>query len=515
MADYRRKVSLELDSNAEKQVRELINEYSNSISNHPFQDLGDKIKIKVYDRCNIYIPQVKTEFDQRTVSEQKKPYDGRSVSARTVMTLTAVDPWSFDLLNTDSFTNQQKEFIVSGSQHVEPCSKCGRKGTMICYDCHGLGEKTCSKCDEGTVTCSECRGAGKTKCPRCNGKGKISESVWVPELNRYVTRDRECPNRCDHGYIRCGKCNGRGSWSCPDCGGKGKTTCKNCNGDGIITCSGCGGKKDNLYYYNIDQSLIFHGAFDCVYDSRLGRIPELVGRKSHTGTVAFALTGENPGRNLIPEDREISSHLDSLIDSAKSKCNRDKTILFQEAKVLVVDVKYIEYSFNGNTYCGAIAYDRFYAGNSPIKEYTDKMVKYSGSTIDGIHLMFWTLALSVTPFLFEFYSKINPVLPFAVKTNDPDWNMYNALPITQCVIFLFALWFVRMKLLRKDYSSLRYGTVWGFLGAGMLKLLLPALGVLAGLLLLNYLGLSLLTTDILWIIIIAWIVILIRSKKKK
>ncbi|MBP5571740.1 MAG: hypothetical protein J6X39_03635 [Bacteroidales bacterium] len=274
MADYRRKVSLELDSNAERQVRELINEYSNSISNHPFQDLGDKIKIKVYDRCNIYIPQVKTEFDQRTVSEQKKPYDGRSVSARTVMTLAAVDPWSFDLLNTDSFTNQQKEFIVSGSQHVEPCSKCGRKGTMICYDCHGLGEKTCSKCDEGTVTCSECRGAGKTKCPRC-------------------------------------------------------------------------------------------------------------------------------------------------------------------------------------------------------------------------------------------------VLPFVVKTNDPDWSMYNALPITQCVIFLFALWFVRMKLLRKDYSSLRYGTVWGFLGAGMLKVLLPALGVLAGLLVLNYLGLSLFTTDILWIIIIAWIVILIRSKKKK
>ena len=512
MADYRRRVALSLDAQTERQVRSLINDYANSTGETPFRNLGDKVRIKVYDRCNIFIPQVKTEFDQRTVSEQKQPYDGRSVSARTVMTLAAVDPWSFDLLNTDSFTNEQKDFMVAGSQHVEPCQTCGRKGRMLCRDCHGLGESTCPDCDEGTVTCSECRGNGRLKCPRCNGKGKISESVWVPELNHHVTKDRECPNRCDHGYIRCSKCNGRGSWTCQKCGGKGKLTCKNCNGDGMVTCSSCKGKKDNLYSYNIEQDLIFHGAFECVYDSRLDRVPELVGRKSHTGTVVFSKTGESLGRNLIPEDREISSRFDRLISSAESQSSRSKRILFQEAKIIVVDVKYIEYTFNGNTYYGAIAYDRFYAGVSPISEYTDKMTKFSVSTKDGIDLMFWILALFATPFIFEFYSKINPVIAYAVTTNNPDWSRFDLLPVVQCVIFIFAIWYVRRRLLKKDYSKLRYNTIWGFLGSGMLKLLLPALAIIAAMLVLNFLGFSAITSDCLWIIIIAWIVLLFRKK---
>ena len=511
MADYRRSVHLNLDAQTERQVRSLINDYANSSGEQPFHNLGDKIKIKVYDRCNIFIPQVKTEFDQRTVSEQKKPYDGRAVSARTIMTLAAVDPWSFDLMNTDSFTNQQKDFMVAGSQHVEPCTTCGRKGQMLCWECHGMGKTTCPDCDDGTVTCSECRGNGKTKCPRCNGKGKISESVWVPELNRHVSKNVDCPNRCDHGYIRCSRCNGRGSWTCPKCGGKGKLTCRNCNGDGMVTCSGCNGKKDNLYSYNIDQNLIFHGAFKCVYDSRLNRIPELTGLQSHTGTVEFAKTGEKLGHNIFPEDREISSKFDSLISSAEAQCSNSKRILFQEAKVIVVDVKYIEYTFNGNTYYGAIAYDRFYAGNSPIKEYTNKMTKYSGLTKDGIDLMFWILTLFVTPLIYEFYSKLNPVASFAVTTNNPDWSRFDLLPIVQCIIFIFAIWYVRRRLRKKDYSALRYKSIWGFLGAGMLKLLLPALGILVALLVLNFFGFSAITSDCLWIIIIAWVVLLFRK----
>ena len=54
----------------------------------------------------------------------------------------------------------------------------------------------------------------------------------------------------------------------------------------------------------------------------------------------------------------------------------------------------------------------------------------------GNDLMFWLIALLGTPFIYNFYDALNPVMRYAHFINDPAWRPYGWVPVVQCIIIL-------------------------------------------------------------------------------
>lgn len=69
-----------------------------------------------------------------------------------------------------------------GSGKGLPCGRCGGRGTVSCWYCHGKGEKvvrsgvgyeveSCRFCWYGRSDCTWCGGSGNSDCIHCNGSG--------------------------------------------------------------------------------------------------------------------------------------------------------------------------------------------------------------------------------------------------------------------------------------------------------------------------------------------------------
>ena len=144
-------------------------------------------------------------------------------------------------------------------------------------------------------------------------------------------------------------------------------------------------------------------------------------------------------------------------------------MLFQLAEICRTDVWWVEYTYNGRSYDGCIA-------------------------------------LLGTPFLFNFYSELNPVLRYAHFINDPAWKPYGWVPAVQCILFLVLLFAAKRIVNINDHSKARHKTVFGYVFTGMGLYLLVAIGILAVLLGLNYLGLSAITSGAFWL---AWQIIVV------
>ena len=112
----------------------------------------------------------------------------------------------------------------------------------------------------------------------------------------------------------------------------------------------------------------------------------------------------------------------------------------------------------------------------------------------GNDLMFWLIALFGTPFLYNFYSELNPVMRYAFFTNDPSWPPNGWVPAMQCILFLILLWIAKFMIKQDDHSKARHATVFGYVLSGLGRYLLIAAAILAVLMGLNYLGLSVITS---------------------
>ena len=71
----------------------------------------------------------------------------------------------------------------------------------------------------------------------------------------------------------------------------------------------------------------------------------------------------------------------------------------------------------------------------------------------------------------------------------------------QCILFLVALWFVKVWMNEDDHSRKRRVSVFSYVLAGMGKYFLIALGLMAAMLVLNYFGLIVFTS---WAGYLAW-----------
>jgi len=522
MADnYLRHKSLPIDEAARGKVRDLVNEYASHSEGHPFGAYGNEIELKKYEYAPIYVVNLHSQYDKRKISDGMYPYKGGTIYTRKYYKPADVDVWAYNLLTTEKYVHDGKSFEVPGSHHVESCGKCGGSGKMVCPSCGG----------SGTQTCSSCHGNGQIQKSRQEYRhtaDKVYSDGHKEPVYNYVTVN----------YYE----------TCRNCGGSGRVNCYRCSGNGKITCNVCSGYGRNVHCYNIDQELDDLLTDQYFYDPDVAEVAELVDDKKNYDRIrTFHKHSVAISKGVFTEDGELGAKLDSMIGQHAGKTGVNSLILFQDAYIQKVDVTYVEYEYKGSTYTGCIAVkngkERFYAGVSPITELADKWIKEArtktggigtvkakklleqveklnvyGRTVEkfgvqsvvdfqlnklfnlGNDLMFWLIALVATPFLFNFYSDLNPVLRYAHFVNDPNWAPYGWVPVVQCILFLLLLWFVKIWINSSDHSKERHATVFGYVLSGMGIYILASVLILAVLLGLNYLGLSIFTSGFFWLV---------------
>ena len=102
--------------------------------------------------------------------------------------------------------------------------------------------------------------------------------------------------------------------------------------------------------------------------------------------------------------------------------------------------------------------------------------------------------------VYKFYAVVNPVVGYASIVKDPSWRGHDLLPITQAVIFVVLYCIVAFIIHIMSKNNSTYGSRdINYVLVGMGRMVLAVVGVFAVLLLLNYLGLSWLTT---WIAVL-------------
>ena len=551
---------LTIDQEARDRVKNLVNEYAANSKGHPFGNYGDSITLEKYELCPIYVVELHTQFDRRPINPKRYPYKGGSFGSRSIYRASDIDAWSYSLLTTTKFVHNGESFEVTGSHHVESCDPCGGKGRITCPNCGGRGDITCSSCGgSGSIRCSSCGGKGSTSCSSCGGSGKKTESYseryvsgydgYTPIYStRLAYKTVSCSSCGGSGKHTCSSCGGSGSKRCSNCGGSGRLTCGQCNGRGDITCSTCQGYGKNVHCFSIDQELKDELLKAYFHDEKVAGVAEIMDKRGgYKGEWMFEFQAPAVGKGVFSGESEMAAKLDSMIEQHARKVSDTCHILFQNADILRCEAWWVEYTYKGKRYNGVIYRDQFMAGVSPITEYADKILKEadkklgglgtikarklldqaedlnvygSGAKINslkdlvtkhlntlynlGTDLTFWLIALFVTPFLYNFYSDLNPVAKYVFFTNDPTWPPYAWLPALQCILFLVLLWIAKMLLNYSDHSKAKFKTVFGFVLSGIGIYLLIAAGILAVLLAANYFGLSVVTS---WAGYLAWLVV--------
>lgn len=518
---YPRHQSLPIDDAARNKVKDLVNAYASRSEGHPFGNYGDEIILQKYELEPIYVEHLHSQYDTRPVNDKQYPYRGGDIYNRRFYKPSEVDVWSYNLLTTDKFVHNGKSFEVPGSHHAETCTRCSGSGKVFCPTCGG----------DGRVICSDCDGSGQIQ--------KSEQRYEVTGYNVYSDGHREAVygHRTHYYYVTCSRC-----------GGNGRVECRQCHGHGKIMCSVCEGNGKNVHCFAIDQELSDKVSSQYFYTDNVSKIAEIVDQKNnYRGNHLFHERRTAISKGVFTEESEIGAQLDTFIGKHASDTHSRRRILFQEADIYRVDVWFVQYTYKGRTYTGcitsALGEERFYAGVSPITELADKWLKEAKKKVGGVgtikarklleqveklkvygrtdvhfgiesrvnthlntlyntgnDLMFWLIALAGTPFLFNFYNELNPVLRYAHFLNDPKWAPYGWVAVAQCILFLGLLWGAKYLINERDHSKARHLTVFGFVLTGMGLYLLIAVGILAVLLGLNYLGLSVLTSGLLWLV---------------
>ena len=449
-----------------------------------------------------------------------------------------------------------------GSGKVD-CPTCGAQGFIICPSCHGSGTWKCPSCSDGKVakTCSSCSGKGgryvqkskqeQVSRPRLDySSGK---TVWQYE---YVTKYYDVWETCQscNGrreiFSTCGRCEGTGKVTCMRCHGQnrrnGRTTvtCETCSGKKKLICKTCEGNKTLLESIRIIQELERRSNHQVyVHLDDWDEVKPLPWRKECPSKVLFEETKTELPHNLYPSNDTYNDCLNRFLNSHAKLETRHCHIRFQRAVITRFHYHKVEYDYDGKSYTGYILGDTFHPVNSPIIEYADDLiedaksslkhgsavnarrilqeaqalnVKGKSSTIQdlllkvnthlnvitqlGLKIMFWIVALFATPFVFQYYDAFNPVLPYAKFVNSPDWFCYDILPVAQCILFLLLLRFSRFISSEEDYSKLDYNHALMYVGLGVGKIMLAAVVIFIVLAVVNYLGLSIVTSIAMWLI---------------
>ena len=450
-----------------------------------------------------------------------------------------------------------------GGNAKEKCPVCGGNyNHLTCSTCGGSGYVICPTCGGSTQIC----------CDKCGGKGtirrkrQVQKHVWNYNLQRdeLKTVEEEYEETCQachgrgrwrcgtcrdtlekRGYIRCRTCGNMGYVSCKNCT-QGYIVCKNCGGKGELICTTCQGQGQNELRYIVNRTLEQETLTSYVCDKRLLEFAEE--NDLCYDAVDFKLRERALGEDLCPENPRCSSALGKLV--AKTKPVSGK-ILFQEAAVRHVEATWLEYEFDGNEYKGVICGDVFYPDGSPIDDWSSEIVvnaekkmkkgssaatlkmldqaQQAGADIGkirtlrskaydkldrihaaGVSSAFWLIVFAFTPVIFNFYDKLNPVASWAIVTNNPKWGFFGMVPFCQTLIYLVIVLIIRAAFagVSEGAHIKQHSSVWIYFAKGFGAFLLSSLGAFVALAILNYLGLSIITTFVLGIAIVVTVLVI-------
>lgn len=229
-------------------LKTALSKWSSTLSDHPYQNLGEKISFKTGKKLSSYRVTFLSQVEVRSLQLISKPSKKVNLSPVTVKA-SSIDVWASSLPMQAHFRETKQQFEVDGTQELHDCSACSTHGEVACPDCSD-GMVDCSTCNaHGELRCGECQGHGAFTCRSCDTDGEVD----CPKCNDgrtscdacYGSGYREC-NACQgfktNNGVPCSACGGAGHHVCGRCHGSQKIDCRHCGGRGRQRCGSCGGK---------------------------------------------------------------------------------------------------------------------------------------------------------------------------------------------------------------------------------------------------------------------------------
>lgn len=423
------------DKQLESALRQSINKWASSIPHHPYNNLGDKIKVISIGYKPAYPVRLRSQYEERSKYKDHEPYSNQSIPPRKFHELSDFNSWDIRLKKIDNFENSTKNYYVNGSQYVSDCHHCHATGSVTCHTCHGNRTITCPVCHGAKqVNCSSCSGRGDKYCSNCGGTGKKSKQVsrsrqvWVNSDNGGYYRDETYYETVSH---TCTTCSGRGRTRCYTCSGSGKVTCNRCSGRGIITCTVCGGRgklqcpvckgqTKLMHHFSITRELEYTDKEICVIQGDVyENFPEFLEEFSnYESKNVFSLRENRLDKGQFSDGHHLNSFIDKFIQEADNDDTDTHSRQFQQLDISRIDTWELHYSFQGKAYVMAFTGSQYeiIPGLSPVYEvafnYWEKGVSAARSFMYSRSARLLTKSLKID--VFEIKEKVKSAL-YAVE----------------------------------------------------------------------------------------------------
>ncbi len=363
------------DEQAKLWVAEKLTSWADNIPYHKFRNFGRNITIKSIMFKPSYHADLYSQYEKRTVSAGRQPYQGQAIPPREYYQASDVDPWKRELSSYDEFIDQEESYYVGGSQYVKSCTHCNGRGEVTCSGCNG----------EKTKQCSSCGGRGRSRCDSCGGRGSIKRSCgncdggykqyWDETLKSYNAAPCSYCGGSGSKTENCSQCRGSGEKECYKCGGAGKITCSRCNGYGVIDCQACGAVGKVMHYLQILQQLNYERYSDTLHHESVSEaFPRFaIDTDETTGNQVADIDTEEVCADFIEDNPALTAGLQSLLNVAGEPLSNATHIIRQTLQMDRFDVYEIAYTFDNVDYSLLIyGEDRaVYSLKSPITKVRD------------------------------------------------------------------------------------------------------------------------------------------------
>ena len=480
-----------------------INQWSSSIPNHPFKNLGNEVTILGMNRLPSYLIRVRTLYESRRLYKREEPYKQQNLPKLKYASEKEIDIWNFNLPVQESFSESTKYITINGSEQLVPCSTCNTIGNITCPACNGKKKITCITCSgRGYVNCKSCGGSKNLRCRSCDGKGYSEQHYTYEVFDRYEyvgdkqipinrrqtdVRRESCSSCYGKGVKECNSCNGRGTESCKTCDGKGDISCKKCSATGKITCTNCHGSKYMVSSFNIEQKTIPQRNGKFIMNHLITQVSQEYSQRieEFKRTSVFTKSAPLITPDLWPQETFIDEDIKRLVDSSIAAQNSNYKIVWQTLEIEILNTLLVNYSFKGKSYKIVFAGSEMtiIVGESPISGFERDLIGQaeqefqSGNEAEsynlylkakqidsfherdvvanGLEKSFQMIekyymrgriigailsAAVILPYLYHYYFNINKVFGFADFMKDPDFFLYRHHPWVMLLVSILFIY---------------------------------------------------------------------------
>jgi hypothetical protein len=281
-------------------ARHLINQWS-AKGFFRVRGLGGKIAVEDVVPCSSYTIRLKSEFEDRSVSEQTVPFEGGPIDSHG----RPPGPWDLPARRPTEFEDRTEVIPIPHTEHVRPCARCDSMGRVTCGTCQGFGK----------VNCSFCNGTGfRTRTEMRSERDQFGNQVMKP-----VQLRDNCT--CFGGKVGCGTCGGQGTVVCGDCRGHGRVKTF----------------EQVTVHFRVDsQSEVIHET----------RIPDSL--LSQVGGEVLVDDRGTPAVKAPRVESRVDNHAAKLLQQSQSAPESKTRLLFQLLHIEYVPVQEIRYRYRNS-----------------------------------------------------------------------------------------------------------------------------------------------------------------------